>query len=281
MISILLATYNSESYIKEQINSLLNQTYRDWILYIRDDCSTDSTPIILKEYENKYQGKIILLDNQCKSLRAYLNFVELMKKINSNYYMFCDHDDVWLPEKIQISIDRMREIEEQNSHVPIIVHTDMKVVDQDLNVICNSFWEYSNLLPNCTRFEEMVLCNSANGCTMLFNSKAKEVALENVDNAIMHDMLLNQSVSAHDGVISAIHLPTVLYRQHFDNVVGATRRNVGFYLKKIKKPLLLIKENYRTWQLANRIKKISIVKYILTKFRVFLKKRIIKYDKYE
>lgn len=280
-IAILLATYNSEPFIREQIDSLLNQTYQDWVLYIRDDCSTDSTPVILKDYEDKYPDKIIVLDNQNKSLKAYLNFIDLLKRVDLKYYMFCDHDDVWLPKKIELSIKRMQEIEKLNSGKPIIVHTDMKVVDQNLNVICNSFWKYSNLLPDCSCFEDIVLCNSANGCTMLFNSKVRDVALLNVDNATMHDILLNQSVTACNGIISAIHEPTVLYRQHFDNVVGATRRNMSFYLKKLRFPLKIIRDNIECWKMANRIRNFPLSNFLIGKIRIFFKKRIVKYDTYE
>ena len=144
MITILLATYNSGPYIREQIDSILAQTYSDWKLVVRDDLSTDNTVEIINEYICRYPDKISILDNHGESKRAYLNFVELLKNVESEYYMFCDHDDVWLPNKIDLSIQRMKEIEKQD--IPVVVHTDMKVVDQDLNTINESFWKYSRIL---------------------------------------------------------------------------------------------------------------------------------------
>ena len=279
--AILLATYNSEKYIGAQIDSLLQQTYKDWILYVRDDCSTDKTPDILSKYKNLYPNKIMILDNYGQSLKAYRNFVDLLQRVESDYYLFCDHDDVWLPNKVEISINRIIELERQYTSKPIIVHTDMKVVDQNLNVICDSFWKYSNLLPDHTKFEEMVLCNSANGCAMMFNDKAKTVALPNVSFATMHDMLVNQSVAASNGIISAIKIPAVLYRQHIDNVVGAKKRDLKYYVHKIKNIQILLKDNVLCYKNANRIRPISIMSFLFTKIKIFIFKRTVRYEKYE
>ena len=280
-IAILLATYNSSKYLRSQIDSLFNQSNQEWMLFVRDDCSNDNTIDIIKEYQKLYPGRIVILDNHNASKKAYLNFVELLKNVESDYYMFCDHDDVWLPNKIQISLDRMLEIEKQNPDRPVIVHTDMKVVDQDLNVICNSFWKYSRLLPDRNRFAEMVLCNSANGCAMMFNDKAKTVALPNVSFATMHDMLVNQSVAASNGIISAIKIPAVLYRQHIDNVVGAKKRDLKYYVHKIKNIQFLLKDNVLCYKNANRIRPISIMSFLFTKIKIFIFKRTVRYEKYE
>lgn len=273
MVSILLATYNSEPYIRAQIDSIVGQTYQDWRLVIRDDLSRDKTLDIINEYKCKYPEKISILDNNGESKRAYLNFVELLKHVESDYYMFCDHDDVWLPNKIELSIKRMKEVERPN--IPTIVHTDMRVVDKNLNTISESFWKYSKLLPEHTSFVEMVLCNSANGCTMLFNQKAKEVSLPNVEFASMHDILLNQSVAANNGIISPIYEPTVLYRQHLDNVVGAHERNKEFYKEKSKRIGRVIRENIMSWKQSKHIKYYPFVVYFIMKIRVsYLRYRI-------
>lgn len=280
-ISVLLATYNSSLYLRAQLDSLFSQTNQDFKLFVRDDNSTDCTLEILKEYQKRYLGRVYIIDNQGRSLRAYNNFVELLSKVNSDYYMFCDHDDIWLPNKIQISLNRMLELESKNPNIPIVVHTDMKVVDQNLNVICDSFWKYSNLLPDHTKFEEMVLCNSANGCAMMFNDKAKTVALPNVSFATMHDMLVNQSVAASNGIISAIKIPAVLYRQHIDNVVGAKKRDLKYYVHKMKNIQILLKDNVLCYKNANRIRPISIMSFLFAKIKIFIFKRTVRYEKYE
>lgn len=267
MVSILLATYNSEKYIRAQIDSLINQTYTDWSLVIRDDLSSDGTISILQEYVRQYPDRISFLDNHGESKRAYLNFVELMRNVESDYYMFCDHDDVWLPNKIELSMARMLEVEQKD--LPVIVHTDMRVVDQNLRTLSESFWHYTKLLPEHTGFKDLVLCNSVNGCTMLFNRKAREVALPHVEHATMHDMLVTQSVAANDGIISPIYVPTVLYRQHTDNVVGAHERNKDYYLAKLKNITQIFKSNYNDWYLSQQISHYSYVSYWWTKMKVF------------
>lgn len=267
MITILLATYNSELYIRELLNSLLVQTYDDWNLVVRDDCSSDNTIPIILEYIAKYPEKISILDNEGKKLLAYRNFYELLSRVESDYYMYCDHDDVWLPNKIELSIKRMKDVEKDG--VPVVVHTDMKVVDQNLNTISESFWEYSRLLPEHTEFKELVLCNSVNGCTMLFNRRARDLALPHVNHATMHDMLVTQSVAANGGVISPIYTATVLYRQHFDNVVGARSRDVKYQFGKLRKIRYVLSRNYDDWRRSKQIKPYSIFSYFLTKMKVF------------
>ena len=272
MISILLATYNSESFIKEQIDSIVNQTYQNWVLYVRDDCSTDSTFSILRGYENQYPQKIIVLDNCGKSLKAYLNFMELMKNVNSQYYMFCDHDDIWVDRKIEYSIEKMKELEKLYPDKPIVVHTDMYVVDNDMQIIADSFWNYSKFLPNHVSFAELVLCNSVNGCTMLFNDMAKLVSMRNIQYARMHDMLVAQSVAANGGIIVGIPEKTVYYRQHSCNVVGAKEIGVHTYLNKLKKIKKVYRDNVTSYKMANGISNLPLYYYIYTKIKViFLK----------
>lgn len=266
MITILLATYNSEQYIREQLDSLFAQNYKEWRLVVRDDCSSDNTINIIREYIERYPGKITIIDNKGKSLRAYRNFYELISKVESDYYMYCDHDDVWLPNKIELSMNKMKEVEKEDT--PVIIHTDMKVVDQNLSIISESFWNYSRLLPERTRFEELVLCNSVNGCTMLFNRKARDLALPHVNHATMHDMLVTQTVAANGGIISPIYTPTVLYRQHIDNVVGASKRDLKYQFRKLKKIGSVLSENYKDWKRSKQIKSYTFASYCWTKTKV-------------
>lgn len=268
-ICILMATYNSENYLEDQIDSIINQTYDNWRLIIRDDLSKDRTINIIKKYVVAYPEKIFLLNNKGLSLGAYMSFYELLVNVDSNYYMFADHDDVWLPEKIEMSMKKMLMLEEKYMGKPIVVHTDMKVVDQSLNIISDSFWDYSKLLPNHVSFEELVLCNSVNGCTMLFNKKAKDVSVNNVRYTTMHDRLIAQSVAANDGLIIPITAPMVLYRQHDDNVVGAHKSDWYYYLKKLFNIVKVIRNNNENWKNANLIRKYPLYRYLMIKFCVY------------
>lgn len=266
MITILLATYNSERFIKEQLDSILKQTYEDWKLVIRDDMSKDKTIDVITDYINLFPTKISLLDNRNESKGAYLNFIELLKSVESEYYMFCDHDDVWLPNKIELSIQRMQSID--NSHLPVVVHTDMIVVDHELQQIHKSFWQYSRLLPDHVSFKELAVCNSVNGCTMLFNRKARDFALNHIAHATMHDMLVAQTTAAMNGIISAIKQPTVLYRQHPNNVVGAHKRNLKFYKSRFLKISQTTKNNIVDWRLSSQIYHYTFLSYIFKKIEI-------------
>lgn len=133
-VDVLLATYNGEKYLKEQIDSILNQTYQNINLIISDDNSNDSTRKILEEYKKiDNRIKIYLQD---KNLGYIKNFEFLLTKVESNYYMLSDQDDVWLPEKIEKS---MKTLKEKNAD---LVFGDLEVVDEKLNTIYPSFGDF-------------------------------------------------------------------------------------------------------------------------------------------
>lgn len=273
-IAILLATYNSGKFIKAQINSILNQTNKEWTLYIRDDCSTDDTIKIIKDIQDKDSKfkRIILIDNNNERKGSYLNFVELLKVVDSRYYMFCDHDDIWLSNKIEKTFTKFKETE-KNNNCPIIVHTDMIVVDSKLDVMCNSFWKYSHLCPQYNSFRELIVCNSVNGCTMMFNKKAKEISLQNILFAEYHDILVALSVAANKGIITYISDKTVLYRQHSNNIVGANRFSKYYFFNRL---LIFPYSLFRYHLLVekyNNIKKISFISFISCKI-LMIKRRL-------
>ena len=133
-IDVLLASYNGEKYIEAQISSILNQTYKNIKLIISDDCSTDGTKKILKEYAQKDDRIELYL--QEKNLGVVKNIEFLLKKVSSNLYMLSDQDDVWLPEKIEKSAKLLKENDAD------LVFGDLKIVDKDLNTIKDSFAKY-------------------------------------------------------------------------------------------------------------------------------------------
>ncbi|MBR4154305.1 MAG: glycosyltransferase [Paludibacteraceae bacterium] len=107
-VAILMATYNGAKYLREQIDSLFVQTYRDWTLYIQDDGSKDATLDIIKEYSDE---RIVLVDVGLTRQGAGMNFMSLLNMVESEYYMFCDQDDVWFEDKMEKELARMKEIE--------------------------------------------------------------------------------------------------------------------------------------------------------------------------
>lgn len=239
MIDILMATYNGERYISEQIESILNQTYKNWKLYIRDDGSKDNTKYIIKNYEKKYPNKIIVIEDENNGLGAKYNFRELMKHSTNEYCMFSDQDDIWLNNKIQITLSKMIEIESQNLiDTPILIHTDLKVVDSELNIIDNSFWKYQNLYNTNIKLNNLLVQNYITGCTMMLNKSLLNLAKNMPKESIMHDWWIGLVASTF-GIIGYVENATILYRQHGNNEVGAQKYNS---LKSIKSKLLNLKK---------------------------------------
>src|SRR4051812_26160593 len=110
LITILMATYNGERYLEQQLDSLLNQTYTHWEMLIRDDGSTDGTLRIIERYKNKH-ANISYIVNQTDKKGACLNFAALFASVVKDdkvkYVMFCDQDDIWKPQKIEMSVVAM------------------------------------------------------------------------------------------------------------------------------------------------------------------------------
>ena len=144
MITVLLAVYNGEKYLKEQIESILNQSVKDVKIVIRDDGSTDNSGEIITSYCNEFPDKISCIKGEATG-SAQKNFAELLKNCDSDYIMFSDQDDVWLCDKIEKTYNAMVKAE-QNSQTPVLVHTDLKVVDDKLCEISPSFFDFQKLI---------------------------------------------------------------------------------------------------------------------------------------
>ena len=127
-LAILLGTYNGGRFLREQLDSLFAQTMKDFQLYIRDDGSTDDTMLIVKEYQQLHPN-IVKVEDEGKNLGAKGNFERLLALTDADYYMFCDQDDVWLPDKIEVSFAKMKQMEQRYGDIPLLVHTDLEVVD--------------------------------------------------------------------------------------------------------------------------------------------------------
>jgi glycosyltransferase involved in cell wall biosynthesis len=222
-IDILLAAYNAEKYLAAQVDSVVKQTYGDVHLLIRDDGSTDGTRRILASLKDRYPEKITLADDALGNVGACGNFALLLAQTKAAYVMFCDQDDVWLPDKVEKTLRKMRELEEEfGDSVPLLVHTDMKVVDSDLAVKAGSYWRYQAFDPrNGSKLNRMLVSNVVIGCTLMMNEKLRDLAAPVPPGALMHDWWI-ALLSAALGKSAFLEDATVLYRQHGKNVIGAS-----------------------------------------------------------
>ncbi len=230
-VDILIATYNGEKYLKEQLDSIFNQSYRNFRVILRDDNSSDDSLNIAKKYN------IEILESS-KNLGAKKSFEELLKYAlnygNGNYFMFCDQDDVWDEDKVQKSMEMMIYLEnlKLNYNNPILIHSDLRVVDENLNIINNSFFQYSKINPHLHSFNRLLMQNTVTGCTMIINRKLAKISLPIADDAIMHDWWM-ALVATQFGMIYTIKEQTISYRQHSNNEVGAVKFNYIYIFKKI------------------------------------------------
>lgn len=263
-VSILLTTYNSERYLHELIDSLLKQTYTNWTLYIVDDGSIDRTSQIIDDYTTQYT-RVVKLFNRKARQGAKNNFLYLLSEVESDYFMFCDHDDVWLPNKIEKSITEIIKLERDNPLVPIIVHSDLYVVDKNLDIISNSFFEYAGVNPRIllSSINHLSHSNCVTGCTMIINRLAKEVSFPILPEALMHDSWIALSVFHANGIIHCIYEPLILYRQHDNNALGAISKNQNGMLRRLSYIHKSCLANFKQYKMAKKISNISLLKFLL------------------
>lgn len=235
-IAILLAVYNAEKYLCEQIDSILNQTYQNFIIYIHDDGSTDGTEKILLRYQKNYPDKIVLLDGAPLG-GAKNNFFYLMNQVEAPVYMFCDQDDVWLKNKVKRTYKKIKKMrKEYSDDIPLLVSTDLKVVDENMHVMSESMRAYSKIkMKKSISLNKLLIQNYAVGCTLMFNKRLRDLAIQS-DNPriIMHDWwmaLIAQTMGRYENIERA----TILYRQHQGNSVGADNVNLSYAAKNAGK----------------------------------------------
>lgn len=247
-IQILLAAYNGREYLSEQIDSILAQSSQDWQLLVRDDGSDDDTVRIIENYAHRLPDKIRLIIDNKGRLGASLNFGKLLEYADAEYIMFSDQDDVWLPNKIEMTLNAMKTAEQIYPDKPILVHTDLQVIDSKLKPIADSLWNYQKLFPETgDNLNKIMAHNVVTGCTAMINKKAKAVSIPVPPEAIMYDWWLALNVCRH-GKIVYVSIPSVLYRQHSGNRVGAQEAkniNIVHFLKKICRIKKLLSEHYK------------------------------------
>ena len=224
-VEVLLATCNGERYLSQQIDSILAQDYAGIRVLARDDGSTDKTLEILEDYAARFPECFRVLPGSAATGSAKDNFLILMKASCGKYVCFSDQDDVWLPDKVSRTKRAMDGLEERwGKNTPLMVFTDLRVVDDRLNPIEESFWKNEKLQPERVYdFGALLGQNVVTGCTMMVNRRLVELGLRMPPEAYMHDQWLALLASAL-GAAMPVERATVLYRQHDRNVVGTVQR---------------------------------------------------------
>lgn len=242
---ILLAVYNGSPFLARQLDSILAQQNVQWQLMIRDDASQDETEKIISGF-SRHNHRISLLKGSTKNGGAKANFSFLMAEavqIPHGYFAFSDQDDVWAANKLSEQLEVMRRVEPQCPGMPVLIHSDLEVVDASLHSIAPSLMQYQDIKHEASNPLNVLLAqNFVTGCTMVFNRPLLDIALPIPDEALMHDWWLALCASAC-GKIEYIDKPLVKYRQHGSNEVGA---------KGIKSRLNPFRTNWRKHWLKGR-----------------------------
>ena len=216
-MAILLSTYQGERYLTPQLHSLLSQTHQDWVLYWRDDGSTDGTPGLMRDFMARLEaGRAIALADNGR-LGTTESFIRLLRRAHADgnpLVAFADQDDVWLPEKLTRGVRALAAVAEP---LPALYFARQVLVDAGLRRIALSF-----RLRRPPGFPACLTQNLATGCTVLMNRAAMAlVAGSTPPPGSLHDWWSYIMVSAHGGPLLADPEPTVLYRQHESNAIGA------------------------------------------------------------
>jgi len=228
-IEVLLSTYNGEKYLGEFLDSLLSQTHDDFKVLVRDDGSSDDTIPIIEHYKEKFAGRMIQVSEPDENVGPSRSFSSLMMASTADYVLFADQDDVWLPNKIQLLYVEMQEQESKHPDAPILVQCDLEVVDEKLNCIAPSFWEFQGLNPTRNRLADIVMQNTVTGCAVMLNRKLVTRVKGVPESAIMHDWWI-ALVAAAFGYIVSVPVSLIRYRQHGLNSVGAKKYGLLYVL---------------------------------------------------
>ena len=233
-IDILVSTYNGEGYLKEQLESIFAQDIHDWHILIRDDGSKDRSVSIIEEYASRYPDKITVITEPPGRVGIPAAFECLLVNSSSPYVAFCDQDDVWLPNKLRLLRECIQQVEDTNQEgVPVLVHSDLKVVNNKLDKLADSFWKYQKLNPSKMQsLERLLVQNCVTGCAAMVNRALVARALPIPKDAIMHDWWL-ALIAASEGKIKALSTRTMDYRQHEHNSNGAKKWSSKYILYKV------------------------------------------------
>ena len=207
MIDVLLGSYRADpEYLKAQVDSIRAQKDVSVNLVIREDLKGDG---------------------------ARANFAALMEESNAEYVAFADQDDIWMEDKLARSMAKMHELEKAwGQDCPLLVYTDVKVVDSGLGLLDASLFHRIKIDPLRVRPEQLVMQNVAYGNTMLMNAALRRLAVPVPEKAFMHDSWV-MLVASVFGKMAYLPESTLLYRQHGNNVIGARKVSLGYFLRSI------------------------------------------------
>lgn len=244
MVHIVLATYNGERFLREQLDSLVCQSHENITIEVCDDGSQDGTLAIVGEYCEK-DTRISLHVNE--ENEGYVrNFLKGIKRSVAPYIMLCDQDDIWHKNKVEKTLAKMKQVEKSGKDIPILVYSDAMNFDSDTGKELGYFHKNSHLNTKKVDTPHLFMENKCIGCTTMVNRKMQSYLEELPEEIRVHDWWL-ALISSHFGKIEYLAEPTLLYRQHSGNMIGGD--TYGNYVKerlsKVEKQRYVLQQTYR------------------------------------
>ena len=214
LVSIAMATYNGEKYLKEQLDSIYAQKYKHIEVIVTDDCSTDKTVEILEQYTKSHGLKYSVNEQNIGFVK---NFERAITLCQGDYIALSDQDDIWEPNKIEILLESIEN--------DLLIHSDCSLIDEQDNVISP---QWKGEIKSHKKFDNFVFTNVVTGCTVLLNRELLKYCLPFPDNLAYHDWWL-AIVAAKFERIKYLNKPLVRYRQHNEQDTGISKKTSKLY----------------------------------------------------
>tara|TARA_B100000902_G_C27294179_1_gene908929 strand:+ start:126 stop:1052 length:927 start_codon:yes stop_codon:yes gene_type:complete len=230
-LAIMLCVKNGSEFLRDQLDSIENQTWKNFDIYIKDNFSNDGSSKVIHDFKNKNPYINVI---NCKGDDDHFanSYIKLAKELvgRYDYYAFCDQDDIWLKNHLVRGVNY---INSYNENLASLFCSRTTLIDKNGNKIGNSIF-----FKKKPSFKNALVQSIAGANTMIFNNKAAELLneIKTERNIISHDWLLYQLVSGSNGNIKYSKNSSVLYRQHSNNLIGS---NLGFKNKINRLKLLL------------------------------------------
>lgn len=225
--AVLLTAYNGSKHLPLLLDSLRNQTDPDFSVLLQDDGSEDETVSLLAALCEK-DPRFSFGSEQGQHLGAAGNFLSLVRQAEANYVLMCDQDDLWEAEKIAVLKRAMAEMEaEYGADTPLLVHSDCSLIGEDGDLIGDSFFRHQGWDPKAVTLPPLLVQNNVTGCTLIMNAPLRKLiaAHARAKDLFMHDWFIALTAASF-GKIRFVDQPLTRYRQHGDNAIGASSKNL-------------------------------------------------------
>jgi glycosyltransferase involved in cell wall biosynthesis len=230
LISIAMATYNGEKYLIRQLESIINQTYKNIEIIIVDDCSSDGTMSIIKDFASKYN--FIKYSQNLKNSGVAKTFEKAISLCNGDYIALSDQDDNWFKNKLEALLGHVKD--------NLLIHSETVLIDKNNNIIEKS--NYTKIkYASKSDFIDYLWSNNLHGCTAMFKRKLIDLCFPIPNEFYVHDHYL-AICAAYYGSITLYNKPLVYYRQHFSNTTEAYKKQYVDFIQYCK----LLAESYDT-----------------------------------